>query len=178
LTSCPALKWNRYPQVGVGVVLALKVQVVGGTPTRVGDALAHYGRIFKTLHVLSYVANEPYRRQIKAMRNSKKAVTNWPDASSTAVRATYVRPTAKAWRTRWAPSAWSSTPSPAWNTIYLNDILDTLRADGHHIDPADQARLSAYIRTHINFDGHYAFTLPNPDSARRPLRDPNEPDDQ
>jgi TnpA family transposase len=47
----------------------LRMLTHGGTPTRVGDALAHYGRIFKTLHVLSYVANEPYRRQIKAMRN-------------------------------------------------------------------------------------------------------------
>jgi hypothetical protein len=28
-----------------------------------------YGRIFKTLHVLSYVDDEPYRREIKGMRN-------------------------------------------------------------------------------------------------------------
>jgi hypothetical protein len=41
----------------------------GGTPTQLGDALAHYGRIFKTLHVLSYVDDEPYRHEIKGMRN-------------------------------------------------------------------------------------------------------------
>jgi TnpA family transposase len=29
----------------------------GGTPTQLGDALAHYRRIFKTLHVLSYVGD-------------------------------------------------------------------------------------------------------------------------
>jgi TnpA family transposase len=30
---------------------------------------AHYGRIFKTLHVLSYVDHAPYGAQIKGMRN-------------------------------------------------------------------------------------------------------------
>jgi hypothetical protein len=41
----------------------------GGNPTQLGDALAHFGRIFKTLHVLTYVDREPYRRGIKRMRN-------------------------------------------------------------------------------------------------------------
>ncbi|HET6478540.1 MAG TPA: Tn3 family transposase [Actinoplanes sp.] len=40
-----------------------------GNPTQLGDALAHFGRIFKTLHVLSYVDREQYRRDIKRMRN-------------------------------------------------------------------------------------------------------------
>jgi len=41
----------------------------GGNPTQLGDALAHFGRIFKTLHVLAYVDTESYRRNIKRMRN-------------------------------------------------------------------------------------------------------------
>ncbi|MGH3983639.1 MAG: Tn3 family transposase, partial [Pseudonocardiaceae bacterium] len=41
----------------------------GGNPTQLGEALAHYGRIFKTLRVLSYVDQAPYRAQIKGMRN-------------------------------------------------------------------------------------------------------------
>jgi len=41
----------------------------GGQPTQLGEALAHFGRIFKTLHVLAYVDAEPYRREIKGMRN-------------------------------------------------------------------------------------------------------------
>jgi hypothetical protein len=47
----------------------LRVLAPGGMPTQLRDALAHYGRIFKTLHVLSYVDDEPYRRAIKGMRN-------------------------------------------------------------------------------------------------------------
>lgn len=40
-----------------------------GRPTDLGDAVAHYGRIFKTLHVLTFVDDPAYRREMKAMRN-------------------------------------------------------------------------------------------------------------
>ena len=47
----------------------LRMLAHGGNPTQLGEAPAHYGRIFKTLHVLSYVDQAPYRAQIKSMRN-------------------------------------------------------------------------------------------------------------
>jgi TnpA family transposase len=40
-----------------------------GRPTGLGEALAHYGRIFKTLHVLALADDPDYRRQLKGMRN-------------------------------------------------------------------------------------------------------------
>lgn len=40
-----------------------------GPPTDLGEAVAHYGRIFKTLHVLTFVDDPAYRREMKAMRN-------------------------------------------------------------------------------------------------------------
>jgi TnpA family transposase len=40
-----------------------------GHPTALGEAIATYGRIFKTVHILSIVDSEPYRRGIKGMRN-------------------------------------------------------------------------------------------------------------
>jgi hypothetical protein len=39
-------------------------------PTALGEAIAMYGRIFKSLHILSYIdTNETYRRDIKGIRN-------------------------------------------------------------------------------------------------------------
>jgi TnpA family transposase len=39
-------------------------------PTALGEAIATYGRIFKTLHILAYIdADETYRRDIKGIRN-------------------------------------------------------------------------------------------------------------
>jgi TnpA family transposase len=41
-----------------------------GHPTALGEAIAMYGRIFKSLHILSYIdTDETYRRDIKGIRN-------------------------------------------------------------------------------------------------------------
>ncbi|MGW0002744.1 hypothetical protein [Nocardia grenadensis] len=39
----------------------------------------------------------------------------------------------------------------------------------------DAQRLSAFIRTHIGIDGHYAFHLPDFGGDLRRLRDPDAP---
>jgi TnpA family transposase len=40
-----------------------------GRPTGLGDAFAHYGRIFKTLHILQVLHDESYRRMIGSQLN-------------------------------------------------------------------------------------------------------------
>jgi TnpA family transposase len=40
-----------------------------GHPTPLGEAIAHYGRIFKSLHILAFIDDETYRRDIKGIRN-------------------------------------------------------------------------------------------------------------
>jgi hypothetical protein len=44
-----------------------------------------------------------------------------------------------------------------WNTVYLDHALQQLRATGYPVLDADVARLSPYMRRHINFHGHYSF---------------------
>ncbi|MFJ9371649.1 Tn3 family transposase [Nocardia sp. NPDC101769] len=60
-----------------------------------------------------------------------------------------------------------------WNTFYSNRALEHLRAQGYPVLDADAQRLSAFIRTHIGIDGHYAFHLPDFGGTHRPLRDPD-----
>ncbi|ART67291.1 hypothetical protein BTO20_00465 [Mycobacterium dioxanotrophicus] len=60
-----------------------------------------------------------------------------------------------------------------WNTLYTNRALEQLRAQGYPVLDADAQRLSAFIRTHIGIDGHYAFHLPDLGGTHRPLRDPD-----
>lgn len=40
------------------------------------------------------------------------------------------------------------------------------------------ARLSAYVRRHLNVHGHYSFQLPELAADRRALRDPDGPEDE
>jgi TnpA family transposase len=40
-----------------------------GRLSPLGEAIASYGRIFKTLHILAAATEESYRRDIKGLRN-------------------------------------------------------------------------------------------------------------
>ena len=81
-----------------------------GHPTALGEALAAYGRILKTLHILAYIdADETYRRDIQHIVTSRKAATTWPVPSATARRENCSTITNAVWKTSSASSAWSST---------------------------------------------------------------------
>jgi len=60
-----------------------------------------------------------------------------------------------------------------WNTVYIDDALQKLRAQGNPVREEDVARLSPFIRKHINVHGRYSFHHPDLGGARRPLRDPD-----
>jgi len=65
-----------------------------------------------------------------------------------------------------------------WNTVYLDAALAQLRVDGHPALEDDIARLSVYIRRHLNVEGRHSFQLPELAGARRPLRDPDAADEE
>lgn len=80
-----------------------------GRPTVLGDAIAHYGRIAKTLHILR-LADEPgYGRQIKVQANLQEFATLSPGGSSTAAPGSSTSATRTAWRIRSGRWAWPST---------------------------------------------------------------------
>ena len=147
-----------------------------GKPTRLGEAIASYGRIFKTLHVLAFIDVEPYRRQIKQMRNLQEGRHDLArhvfHGSKGQLRQAY----REGMEDQLGALGLVLNCITLWNTTYLDAAITQLQADGHPIDTDDQPRLSPYIRKHINVQGHYTFR-PADTSNRRPLRDPNTPDD-
>ncbi len=64
-----------------------------------------------------------------------------------------------------------------WNTIYMQEILDQLRAEGFCVKDEDAARLSPHRYRNVNVLGRYSFDLPAEiaNGALRPLRDPTSP---
>jgi len=141
-----------------------------GHPTPLGEAIASYGRIFKSLHILAYVDDETYRRDIKGIRTSRRVATPSRRRSSTARRASCTSATTRAWRTSWGPSGWCSTawccgtPStsmPPWNS-------SGPRATRSSTDAG--TRLSPFVRHHLNVHGKYSFLLPELAGGLRALR--------
>lgn len=58
------------------------------------------------------------------------------------------------------------------NTRYMDAAVNQLRADGFDVRDEDVARLSAFVRHHVNMLGRYSFQLPELPGGLRPLRDP------
>lgn len=149
-----------------------------GRPTPLGDAIAHYGRIAKTLHILR-LADEPgYRRQIKSQANlqegrhalarkifhgrSGQLSQRYQDGMEDQIGALGLVLNALV----------------LFNTRYMDAAVNQLRADGFDVRDEDVVRLSPFVRHHINMLGRYSFHLPELSGGLRSLRDPDAPDDE
>ncbi|WRZ79538.1 transposase [Streptomyces sp. NBC_01022] len=64
-----------------------------------------------------------------------------------------------------------------FNTRYVDAALTQLRADGFEVREEDGARLSPFVRHHINVLGRCSFQLPDLPGGMRPLRDPESAQD-
>ncbi|GAA3624932.1 hypothetical protein GCM10022419_133130 [Nonomuraea rosea] len=62
------------------------------------------------------------------------------------------------------------------NTVYIDDALHQLRVQGYPVLDDDIARLSPFVRRHINVHGGYSFQRPQLSGGRRALRDPEADD--
>lgn len=143
-----------------------------GHPTPLGDAIAHYGRIFKSLHMLTYLDDETYRRDLKGIRNLQEG------RHDLARKIFHGKKGELHQRYEHQLGALGLVLNciVLWNTTYQNAALDSLRAQGYPVDPADVARLSAFTRSHLNVLGKYSFALPDlPAGGMRELRDPDAP---
>ncbi|MGB7981593.1 MAG: Tn3 family transposase [Candidatus Nanopelagicales bacterium] len=168
--------------VHAGEVSAHDVMLVlqrGGSPTQLGDALAHFGRIFKTLHVLAFIDAEPYRRGIKRMRNLQEERHGLAKHVFHGRRGELREPYHAGMEDQLGALGLVINAITLWNTVYLDRILARLRADGLPVLDEDVTRLHPYWYKHINVHGHYAFYPPTPggEIGSRPLRDPDRPDD-
>ncbi|MFE3653318.1 Tn3 family transposase [Streptomyces sp. NPDC059152] len=65
-----------------------------------------------------------------------------------------------------------------FNTRYMNAALTQLRADGFDVRDEDIARLSPFVRHHVNMLGRYSFQLPDLPGGLRALRDKNAANDE
>jgi hypothetical protein len=64
-----------------------------------------------------------------------------------------------------------------FNTRYLDAAIAELSAGGYEVRDEDAARLSPFVRHHINLLGRYSFLLPADLAGRlRSLRDPHAAD--
>jgi TnpA family transposase len=151
-----------------------------GHPTALGEAIASYGRIFKTLHILAYIdVDESYRRDIKHIRNLQEGRHDLARKICHGKKGELYHHYERGLENQLGVLGLVLNCVVLWSTVYLNAALEQLRAQGYPVRDEDAARLSPFVFQHLGVHGAYAFALPDlaPGSIRE-LRDPDAPDDE
>ena len=155
----------------------------GGHPTALGEAIATYGRIHKTFHLLQVIDSEAYRRGIKGMRNLQEGRHALAEKIFHGRRRELFQRYREGMEDQLGALGIVLNCVVLWNTVYIDAALNQLRAQGYPVRDEDVARLSPFMRKHINVHGKYSFTPAGPagpvkgTAATRQLRDPDSRDD-
>lgn len=186
-TELSARNWDDLLRVAgslkLGVVSAhnLRHSFHGtGRHSSLARALAEYGRIGKTLHLLDLADDELYRRSLLIQVNTGERRHGLARTVFQGRRGQLRQAYREAQEDQLGALGLVLNAIVVWNTRYMGLALDVLRRAGMHVDYDDVERPSPLAHHHIHLDGRYHFTLPEP-LARgqlRPLRDPNDPAEQ
>jgi TnpA family transposase len=135
--------------------------------------LEEYGHLLKTIDILTFISDKPYRRRVGRMLNKGEAVHSLArdvaygqlgmltdrDFASQLNRATCLSLLLNVIAT--------------WNTRYMQAALDHLHATGYPVQESDLEHLSPILSGHINLHGSHHFDLQAPKKRQgqlRPLR--------
>ncbi|MFI7153456.1 Tn3 family transposase [Nonomuraea sp. NPDC050022] len=142
-----------------------------GSPTPLGQAFAEYGRIDKTMHLLSMLdpMDSSYRRslgkQLSVQESRHRLARKICHGNSGRIRQAY----REGQEDQLAALGLVVNAVVLWNSRYLSAIVDQLRAQGVPVKDEDVARLSPLGHAHLNCLGRYAIASSAPDKGLRPL---------
>jgi TnpA family transposase len=156
----------------------LRVFARNGRPTPLGQAFAEYGRIDKTLHLLSVLdpIDNTYRRtlgrQLSIQESRHRLARKICHGGQGRIRQAY----REGQEDQLAALGLVVNAVVLWNSTYLSAIVDHLRAqgwkstEGTGVTEQDVARLSPLGHAHLNCLGRYAIAASGPSQGLRPLR--------
>lgn len=163
----------------VNVTELLKSLQGGGRLSTLAKAIAELGRVAKTLYLLHYIDDPAYRRRILIQLNKG-------ESRHSLARATYFGQKGEV-RQRYREGQEEQLGALGlvvnamvlWNTLYMNEVLEDMRARGMTVLPEDVERLSPLGYDHINLLGRYTFHLSEEirQGALRPLREAEDLED-
>ncbi len=150
-----------------------------GHPTALGEAIAMYGRIFKSLHILSYIdVDETYRRDIKGIRNLQEGRHALARKICHGKKGELYHRYERGLENQLGALGLVLNCVTLWTTVYLDAAVRQLRAQGYPVLDEDMARLSPFVSRHLGVHGTYTFALPDlAPGAIRDLRNPDAPDE-
>jgi TnpA family transposase len=149
----------------------------GGRFTTLARAIAEGGRVSKTIHLLTFIDDENYRRRILTQLNRQEGRHSLGRAVFHGQRGELRQRYREGQEDQLGALGLVLNAIVLWNTRYMQVALDQLRSQGVLILDEDLQRLSPLVHHHINLLGRYHFGLPEAQKhgKLRKLRDPNDP---
>ena len=168
-----SLKMGLVPANGI-----MRTLQVSDRPTQLALALAEFGRIEKTLHVLNYIDDETRRRAILLQLNRGEARHSLARDVFHGKRGELRQRYREGQEDQLGALGLVVNVIVLWNTIYMDAAISQLRREGLPVRDDDVARLWPFIHEHINLLGRYSFAVPEAVSRGelRPLRVPDDSD--
>ena len=159
-------------------VAFLVVLTRDGSPTPLGQALAEYGRVAKTLHLLAMVdpVDDTYRRTVTRQLNIGESRHSLARKILHGHRGDIMQPYRVGQEDLLGAFGLVLNAVVLWNSRYIDLAVTVLRGQGYPVRDEDAARLSPLGYAHINMVGRYTFPAPSPEQRIRPLRDPDAQD--
>lgn len=166
-----SLKLGRVPATGI-----MRTLQVGDRSTQLALAIAEFGRIEKTLHILNYIDDENRRRatllQLNRGEGRHKLARDVFHGKRGELRQRY----REGQEDQLGALGLVVNVIVLWNTIYIDAVLAQLRQEGCPVEDEDVGRLSPFGHEHINLMGRYSFAVPEAVTRGelRPLRNPSD----
>jgi TnpA family transposase len=146
-----------------------------GHPTPLGQALADYGRIAKSLHLLAVIDpdDETYRRRINTQLTVQESRHRLARKIFYGQRGELRQRYREGQEDQLSALGLVLNAVVLWNTRYSDAAVRELRVQGHEVPDEHAARLSPLGDKHLNVHGRYTFTSSGlPTGGLRALRDP------
>jgi TnpA family transposase len=153
----------------------LRMLTRDGYPTPLEQALAEYGRIAKTLHLLAMVdpVDETYRRTVTRQLNIGEGRHSLARKIFHGHRGDIMQAYRAGQEDQLGALGLVLNAVVLFNTRYIDLAVNVLRGQGYPVRDEDAARLSPLGYAHINMLGRYTFPTPSAEQRLRPLRDPD-----
>jgi len=149
-----SLLLGRVPATGI-----MRTLQIGDNPTRLAQAFAEFGRIDKTLHMLTMMDDEDKRRGNLTQLNRGEARHSLARSVFHGKRGELRQRYREGQEDQLGALGLVLNMIVLWNTIYLEAVLNQLRKEGYPVRDEDVARLSPLIHDHITFLGRYYFLM-------------------
>ncbi|WP_405814297.1 Tn3 family transposase [Streptomyces sp. NBC_01390] len=138
---------------------ALRIVTHNGQPTGLGSAIVSFGRIAKTRHLLRLYDNPEYRHGIEAQSRLHKERSDLARRICHGIDGPFPD-YYPGLENRLGVLGLVLNTVALFNTVYIQKIVEKMRAQGQAISHSDLRQLSRMMYSHINMRGRFHFEPP------------------